>query len=216
MKTLKLSQFKSIYLGKFPHKYKVYLNNKENQLLFDTLEEQGFFNFYCNNNKQIVSHHCIIAFWFAGGYQAYLNNFTAPAKEINVHHLDGNTLNNSASNLAYVTVDAHSHITRHQRAANKYLKVHKKGRLEFTNQIIWNRKGQLIHNFKKWLANLLLKTIVLTAKDRKLDINIKAISKWFKKIRTAMNIAFDQTLFVSTFFLITETETLLPELQFNG
>jgi len=156
MHTLKLSQFKHTYLGTYPHKYKCYTNSKENQLLFHTLNSQGYFNFYPHNNQFIVSHHCIIAWWFCGGILAYLNGFTAPSNSINVHHINSNTFDNSASNLVYVTTDSHSQITRHQRSANKFLKVFKKGILHHTINI-WNRKGNLIHNYGKWLANLILK-----------------------------------------------------------
>ena len=215
MNTLKLSQFKSTYLGKFPHKYKTYTNCKENQLLFDTLESQGYFNFYINNNKHIVSHHCIIAWWFVSGHVAYKNGFTAPAKEINVHHIDGNTFNNSASNLVYVTTDSHSLISRHQRASNKFLKVFKKGILHHTNKSIWNRKGNLIYNYSKWLANLILKTVVLTARHNQLDINLKQISRWFRKITNCLKLNLDST-YIPTYFLVSdETEELLPQFKFN-
>lgn len=213
-----LNQFKHCYLGKFPCLYKAFQNTKENKPLFDHLDSWGFFDFHNTNSKQLVYYHQVIAFMRAGGYQAFQNGFICRKGEVEIHHLNGDTKDNRPENLQYITCDQHEAITKHQRSVHRYLRHYRKSSyLLHKVQKIWNRKGQQIFNLKKFLCNLILKTVLLTASRNGIVINFKEIPRWYRKLRQIINVNGDGS-FLPNFFLYLntlETHELIPELQFT-
>lgn len=161
-----LNQYKYIYSGKYPQRYKIFiLTNKENLNLKTQLTQDGFFDFYTLNKGYIVSYHQIVAFYFCGGREALKRNITAPSNLYEVHHIDGNTFNNSSTNLVIIPKILHVEITKAQRRINKYLKVFSK---QCGNYLIsslpacFNTQGRLVFNKLKWLLKLFVKTLSMS------------------------------------------------------
>lgn len=161
-----ISQYKYIYSGKYPQRYKIFiLNNKENINLKTQLTQDGFFDFYILNNGHVVSYHQIVAFYFCGGKEALKRNMQAPSNLYEVHHIDGNTLNNNSTNLVIIPKILHLEITKAQRRINKYIKVFSKqcgNYLISSLPICFNTQGRLVFNKLKWLLKLFVRTVSMS------------------------------------------------------
>ena len=109
-----------------------------------------------------------------------------------VHHLDGNTLNNHPSNLQYVPSEIHALITKYQRRVVKYLKTFKEGKmLDF---VIWNRKGKLVTRIEEFVAQILVRTLVKSAKRfPKFQVIVKQFAEWMFKIIKRLRLKVDIT-----------------------
>lgn len=186
------------YVGKYPHRYKI-LYRESNEELFDWLEGEDFFKFHASNkSKRIVYYHQVVAFFFCGGKEALRNGFTCIKDVQEIHHIDGDTMNNCISNLVYLTSEIHAVITKHQRALHKYLRLFKKGNLD--QSIIWNRKGRRVTRVLDWLGQILIKTMVRTARSRGISLSLKLMGTWIGRIVKRLSMGVDST-FVPTIII---------------
>lgn len=148
-----LDSYSSFLTGKFPNRYRVYALSKNNQSLFDWLSEIGYFAFV-GKITQIVGYHQIVAFLFTK-HKEHLPQNTE------VHHIDGNTMNNCPSNLMYLSEADHRLVTKHQRKATR-IKLKKLAQLSHSKTTV-NRRGKLIHNWIQFILSVIAVTCVATA-----------------------------------------------------
>lgn len=188
-----LNKFKSCLLGKWPHRYKAFnLNIKENIELKSWLDQSGFFDFNLNNKGYIVYYHQIVAYFYCGGIHAFKRGMICDSNEIEIHHLNGNTLDNNSNNLVYLHRILHTEITTVQRKLCKYLKTFRNnykgcGFLSKLNNIsLWNKQGRLIINVKHFVMYVLIRTIKSSSIFFNIKLNIKILKLWLKK--TSSNI----------------------------
>lgn len=193
----KLKQFKSQLMGKWPQRYKAFnLNLKENKDLKTWLSLTGFFEFNIKNNGYIVYYHQIVAFFDCGGIHALKRGLTCDSSIIEIHHLNGNTLDNQPDNLVYIPRLIHTEITTVQRRLCKYLKTFRQqfkgcGFLQKCDSItIWNKQGRLILNIKHFLMYVLIRTIKSSSLTFKKVINLSQFKKWLKKTSNSLDTFF--------------------------
>lgn len=143
-----------------PHKSKngrLVLFRKDNRLIFNILDSLGCFQFYIGNkNKEIIGVSQVMAFLHYG-WKALLNGFTA--ENLEVHHIDGDVLNNEASNIIYLSKQDHL-IVSHSTNTESY------GRIDKENATPFNRNGKAISNPLHYLANVIKMTLEAVAKKR--------------------------------------------------
>lgn len=206
-----LRNFKSHYVGKFPQKYRCYnLNLKQNQELKTQLQQAGFFDFHSSNNGQLVGEHQIVAFFHAGGLHALRRGLKCIQGEHEVHHLDGNGLNNNPGNLQYLPVCIHQEITISQRRACRYLKVWgvqsiKRFSLKLKGVFIWNRQGRLVMGLKDFIASVLERTLIRTAEKFGHKIIYNQIQNWRRKVRKALEVGMPTYWQIATWLKLTSS-----------
>lgn len=153
-----LESFSYSLWGNFPHCYKAYnLNLSNNKGLKDLLNEAGYWN-CCGRSKEIVYYHQIIAF-FCLEHPVQLG-------ELEVHHINGNTLDNSPANLMYLSPEDHKLVTKYQR---KLTKLKLKHFFKLSNKLIshrtpFNRRGKPIHNWARFILSIIVLSVVKTAR----------------------------------------------------
>jgi hypothetical protein len=135
------------------------LFRSHNRELFSYLTGQGFFEFHATNNGEIVNLQQIVAYFFCGGRQAYLNRFTCSQSYQEVHHYNGDSQDCRPFNLVYVTTSMHKIITRHQRGAFVDIPGHYFPDLSTNLTPIWNRRGARVRNPHRFLANIIALTL---------------------------------------------------------
>ena len=155
-----LNSYSSSLLGKYPHRYITFdLNLKSNQTLRLMLEEDGYWNFAPLRSKCLVGYHQIVAFYLCAKDKLDgLGNF------VEVHHVNGNTLDNSPNNLMYLSPNDHALCTKFQRRASKlslklFASIGKKGKRYPTP---FNRQGKVIRNWAKFILNVICASVFLT------------------------------------------------------
>ena len=151
-----LDSFSSHLLGKFPHKYDIFsLENKNNKLLLEWLQQEGYWTFAPHRSTKLIGYHQIVNFWFRG-------RFMPPGSGdfLETHHISGNTLgpSNHPNNLVYLTPQDHSLVSKFQRRLSK-LKVKQFYKLEkhlpLQNKTQYNRQGKLIKNWTKFIIGVI-------------------------------------------------------------
>lgn len=182
--------------GKWPHQYKAFnLKNKSNEALFNKLKEDNFFEFNIRNNGFIVYEHQVIAYYFCGGVHAFKRGFICDSNIYEIHHVNGNTFDNSEDNLIYIPRILHVEITTVQRSLCKYLKTFRKkhkganllGRLSHIP--MWNKQGRPVQNIKYFVIALIVKTIKQSAITFNKSINKNYFKLWLKKISKSLTVA---------------------------
>lgn len=177
-------------------RYLAYLMNGRNAPLFQQLWSDGFFILHSTNSGRIVYHHQIVAFYFCGGKQLQEQGVAIERGDYEIHHVNGNTFDNTPRNLVYVDSHTHSLITTVQR---KY----SKGRLptkdsEPVNQLddaqVWNRRGVFVRNKTRWFIALIARTIVETCKYLGVNPPVKQIINWYRKLRKQLLCGFDASV----------------------
>lgn len=186
------TQFKSKIIGKFPHQYRVFPFCNDNFELYEMLATDGFFKFHTTNHLQLVSEHQITAYYYCGGIYAYRNGFTCEQHKHEIHHIDGNGLNNQPSNLVYLTTSMHQEITGHQRVLSgryRVFGINKKSRYQvaakLNSETIWGRNGKEINIIDK-LVTVLSNTLIKTAEFND-QITCKFnLKKWLENVETKL------------------------------
>lgn len=185
-----LSQFKFYWSGKYPQRYKIFdLNLSQNQTLKTKLFTDGVFDFYSLNKGNLISYHQIIAFYFSGGIDALKRGLVCPSSLYEVHHIDGNTLNNTSSNLVIIPKCLHLEISKGQRRICKYIKLFSKQSANSLshnlNQVtVFNSQGRIIYNTTLFAISLLLKSLVKTfysLSNQAIQLDFKNIKSWWLK-----------------------------------
>lgn len=183
-----LDAYPSQRIGKFPNSYKAFTKTGNTQSLFDMLTEDGFFSLHTSNQKkEIVYYHQIIAFYFSGGKEILQNGGSIHMDHHEIHHLNGNTFDNSPDNLQYLPIEVHNLITSFQRTIERSIRNRKKAKklismIKQGKLIIWNRKGQQVKRIKEWIVNLISKTIVLTAKFFYIPLSLKGLLGFLRSL----------------------------------
>jgi hypothetical protein len=166
-----LNSFSSYYLGKYPHRYLVFdLNNKNNLGLKDFLSNEGYWLFNPNKSKHLVYFHQIAAFFSKGKYLPHeYGDF------VEVHHINGNTHDNSWNNLIYLTPSEHHIVTKFQRKLSK-IKLKFFFKLNHSNILksIYNKQNKLIKNWSKFIISIICSSVVKS-------------NQWFNNLREHQN-----------------------------
>lgn len=174
-------------LGKWHCRYKAFnLKQEENQELKSILEQDGFFNFNLRNNGFIVYYHQIIAFYKCGGIHALKRGMICDSNIVEVHHLNGDTLDNRSDNLIYIPRIVHCEITTIQRRLCKYLKTFRRGKgcnivAKCKQTSIWNKQGRIITNCLHFIMYVLIRTIKASSITFSKIIIQKRFTQWLKK-----------------------------------
>lgn len=174
-------------VGRFPHSYKCFdVTRPCNSAIKSLLEETGYWHF-SNRSRKLVYYHQIIAFLFVGK-----NKMRFSGADVEVHHVDGNTHNNTPSNLVYLSPDDHVLVTKFQRRACTFnIKVFKKYKGART---VFNTKGNKIANWLKFILNIIARSIVATFKFSGLQyVNsittvFKSVMSWAFKVCTKLDV----------------------------
>lgn len=133
------------------------LLRKENQQLFNTLEDLGFFEFHCTNKqKVIIGYHQAVLYLHNGWKILRYNSQKCAQGKLEVHHFDSNTLNNDVDNLWYVTPQQNCICSS---IVNKKYLGHK--HLHSANLVRW---GKATGNELTTTAALIRKTYIKTMK----------------------------------------------------
>jgi len=181
---------KAIMLGKHgSNRYLAYTNTPVNKPLFDQLWNDGFFEFNLSNNGHIAYLHQIVAFYYCGGVKALANNIRICKDAYEVHHINGNTTDNRACNLAYVDTHSHTALTAEQKRFAKPVPRTDRAVQNDLGLLVWNRRGDIVYNRAKWFAHLLTRTVLETCKYYGVEPPIKHIVRWYRKVRKKLGIA---------------------------
>ena len=130
---------------------RLFLTRKQNPRLFKLLDKIQIFEFYSTNNGQIVGLSQIVAY-LSYGWKAYLNGFTAPCSEIEVHHVNGDVQDNNPENLVYLSRQDHQYIS-----SCTYTPFY--GKVLSDASTPFNRQGKTITNKHHFLVNILIDTV---------------------------------------------------------
>lgn len=139
---------------------RLFLNRHHNTLIFQKLDEAGFFRFHCTNRKRkIVGVPQIVAF-FTYGWKALKNGYDAREGQIEVHHIDGNVQNNSPENLVYLSKQDHLLVSA-------YSNTPRFGEVRSSNPTPFNRQGKPIESgHKRFLSEIVARTVAAVAAAR--------------------------------------------------
>jgi hypothetical protein len=184
-----LKKYTVCWLGKFPHKYRAYdLNYKNNIELKALLTKAGFFDFYIRNKGNVVYEHQIIAFFHCGGIHALKRGITCKSNNVEIHHINGRTIDNNPENLIYLPVVLHAFITKAQRALGKRLKTFRRfieynliEQLEYIP--FWNKQGRIVIGKLDFVMYILTLTMVKSIKDNNFNVNMNYLKAWANKVR---------------------------------
>lgn len=95
------------------------LLRKENQEIFELLDQMDFFKFHCTNN----GHSCYlhqINLYLKEGWKKYKNMEYCKIGELEVHHYDNDVNNNNWDNLVYVTPYDNKKLSHMVRYSKRY------------------------------------------------------------------------------------------------
>lgn len=157
--------FKSFLSGHAPHRYVFFdVQCKANAILLQHLSNDGYWEWAPTRSRKFVSLHQIVAFYC-------LPHPEVGGSLVEVHHINGNTLDNRPSNLMYVSPDDHTIITKYQRRASglrlKCFTKLCKGNHLYTP---FNRQGRAIKNWAQFMLATIARTIMATTRH---------CGKWF-------------------------------------
>jgi hypothetical protein len=184
-----LRKYTVCWLGKFPHKYKAYdLNFKNNIELKALLIKAGFFDFYTRNKGNIVYEHQIVAYFGCGGIHAFRRGITCDSNSVEIHHINGRTIDNRPENLIYLPIVLHAFITKAQRALGKQLRTFRRfieyNLIEQLAHIpFWNKQGRLVIGKLDFIMHILKLTMVKSMEDNNKKVNTNYFITWAKKVR---------------------------------
>lgn len=155
-----LDSYSSKLLGKYPHRYIVFdLTLKCNQNLLSMLWKDGYWEFAPSRSACLVGYHQIIAF-----YLCAKDKPNGSGDSVEVHHMDGNTMNNLPSNLVYLSPNDHALCTKYQRRASK-LSLKMFARIGERNKRLYtpfNKQGKPIRNWAKFIMAIICATVYLS------------------------------------------------------
>jgi hypothetical protein len=151
-----LDSYTSVLLGKYPHRYSCFdLTAPYNAALALMLLEDGYWDFAPNRSSRLVGAHQIIAFYCT-------QHPTTGGDAVEVHHINGNTTDNTPSNLMYLSPGDHALVTKYQRRMGRlslktFAKVGK-GMIHTA----FNRRGRPIKNWARFIMTVIAMTVSRT------------------------------------------------------
>lgn len=144
----------------------------DNLELWSYLLQSGVFDFYSTNSSNyMIGKSQLVAFCYCGGWQAFCNGFRAPKYQIQVHHINGHTLDNRPCNLVYLSCQDHLIVSQ-----MSFTPFYGKNRSYYPTP--FNRRGKPIKDPKHYLANVILTTLCCVSMYRsgkKLDLQLSKI-----------------------------------------
>lgn len=165
---------KTFKSGKFPHQYE-FISIKENPEVEQFLIENCYWDFLPENSTKIIGIHNLIAF-------TYLHHPKEQTLKLEVHHIDGNTLNNHPDNLIYLSAEDHRLVTKIQRKLTRLNpKTFYNSKSKKATQ--FNKRGKVIQNWAFFILGVIAKTIVQTNTFLKesVKVNVKSVLLYIKK-----------------------------------
>ena len=183
-----LDAYTSSLLGKYPHRYITFdLDLKANHCLYLMLLKDGYWKFAPSRSMHLVGYHQIVAF-----YMCAKDKPDGAGDLVEVHHVNGNTLDNSPTNLMYLSPNDHALCTKYQRRASKlslklFARIGEKGRRLATP---FNKQGRPIRNWAKFMLAVICASVYLTTKwntrywDKPLTVVKSFIARIEKVIRS--------------------------------
>lgn len=185
-----LDSYTSSILGKYPHRYITFdLSLKCNKNLLLMLQEDGYWRFAPNRSASLVGYHQIIAFYICAKDKP-----RGSGDHVEVHHMDGNTMNNLPSNLVYLSPNDHALCTKFQRRASKlslklFASIGKKNNRLFT---LFNRQGKPIRNWARFILSVICATVYLSTKwnTKYWDKPITILKSFIKSIERTIRTLF--------------------------
>jgi hypothetical protein len=151
-----LNSYTSVLLGKYPHRYLNFdLTAKYNATLRLMLLNDGYWDWAPGRSNQLVSYHQIVAFYCT-------KHPKTGGDSVQVHHIDGNTINNHPTNLMYLSPGDHALVTKYQRKLSK-LNLKTFYRLHSSMaHTTFNRRGKTIHNWGRFILSVIALTVSKT------------------------------------------------------
>lgn len=143
------------------HKYKAFdVTRSANYWIKELLLEYGYWKFAPSRSDKIVYYHQVVAFFFVSKNKKLDGNGSL----LFIHHISGNTLDNSPNNLVYLTKEDHEIVTRFQRKActfklSSFFKLKEKAQGART---FINRKGELVKNWARFILGVIALTLAET------------------------------------------------------
>lgn len=198
-----LCGFEYVIGGSGHHRYITFFRKALNEALFSKLEDDGFFDFHISNDRRsVVGYHQVVAFYCCGGKEMLGKGYTCKSGSHEVHHEDGDTLNNESGNLSYTPVQLHYILTMGQRRMSKGFKHFRKvSRKLMKDLLVWSKKGQIITRVFDWLRSILTRTVIKTAAYLGIEIGVRELWRFARAVVSRCKIGLDKTLLVRSYFL---------------
>lgn len=161
--------------GKYPHRYVCFdLRRKVNEELKNLLEESGYWEFAPRRSQRFVYMHQVMNFFDKG-----IHLPKGEGNNLENHHLDGNTLNNSPDNLIYLTKVDHELCSKYQRKLSR-IKVKQFIKLQRGNDLglrtMFNRRGKRIKNWVRFIIGIVCLTVYKSSQWlTKVQENVKSL-----------------------------------------
>jgi len=129
-----------------------FITRKDNPQFFsDILDNIGIFDFFPNNNGQIIGVSQVVAYVFKGGWQA-LYYHGIDGSNLEAHHINGNPADNRPDNLVFLSRQDHQFVSN-----CTYTPFH--GKVKWEDATPFSRKGKVLTNSKHFLANIIKETV---------------------------------------------------------
>jgi hypothetical protein len=134
------------------------LREKKNQLLKAALKECGCFSFFDTNSGEKIIGLSQVIYFLTKGWKALENGYVVRKDEDEIHHIDGDPLNNHSDNLVCLSIEDHHIVTAAQsgNCLERTIVWDREGPTRFNN------RGETIANPIAFLRMVVAKTVFST------------------------------------------------------
>jgi hypothetical protein len=158
------------------------LRDKANRRIKAALAECGCFSFFETNSGERIIGLSQVIYFLTKGWRALENGYVVRKDEDEIHHIDGDTLNNHPDNLVCLSIEDH-HIVTAAQGGHCLEQVIIWDRLGPTR---FNNRGEAIANPVAFLRMIVAKTVFSTFKAvvgaAKKFFPISEIVEWVESI----------------------------------
>lgn len=134
------------------------LKDKANKKIKALLLECGCFSFFESNSGERIIGLSQVIYFLTKGWRALENGFVVRKGEEEIHHIDGDPLNNHPDNLVCLSIEDHQIVTAAQsgNCLEKTIVWYREGSTRFNN------RGEAIANPIAFLRMIVAKTVFST------------------------------------------------------